>query len=234
MDLIDDEIFDIKFFNGQTYLLKTCKISSVDIESAVKALPYSGERLQKDELVEKSLLPPFILAFYKFLFEKNSIPTEDELCEYYLNNYYIVDDNGKCKVKKSAKYYSQDREFNITGIKARLLRSYPSLIRDFHFFQLCTESKYFAKVVYSLNIDYYDGYDLIIDYNSKKYAVALFIKTNRGRFYKNQKINRHSHINDYIEVSLSIDKTTCRKVGNFYLYTAKHVNELLKQLQSQK
>lgn len=230
MDLIDNEIFDIKFFNGQIYLLKKSIITSSQIESSIKSIKYSGEKLQKDTVVENSKLPPFIAAFYKYIFENNAIPTERDLISYYLDNYYDLKDENTCSVKKTLSMYAQNQLLSITGIKARLLRSYPSLIRDFHFYQLCTESKLFDKVVYSLNVDYYDGYDLIIEYGGKKFAVALFIETVRGNLYKSKKLYRHNPVNSYEEVNLSINKSDCQLVGAFYLYKKDHVIKLLEEL----
>ena len=229
MDSIDNNIIDIKFYNNETYLLKKNSITSSKIEKIISKYSYSGEKLIKDELVENSKLPPFITIFYKFIFEKDNIPTEEELFNYYLISYYDTINDKECIIKKSLSDIYCNQTLNINGIKARLLRSYPSFIRDFHFYCLCSESNLFSKVVYSLNTDYFDGYDLLIDYKGNRYAVSLFIETNRGNYYKYRKQNRHKY-DQYKEIILKINKSECKNVGRFYLYTPEHVKNLLDSL----
>lgn len=228
MNIIDNEILDIKFYEDNVFLLKKYILTSSDIENQVLNFNYSGEKLVKDELVEKSKIPPFITIFYKYIFENNSIPTEDLFFDYYINSYYnSIEDISKCILKQHLQKNYSSLIFNKNGIKARLLRSYPSLIRDFHFYLMCSESKLFEKVVYSLNTDYFDGYDLIINYNNFKFAVSLYIETNRGNYYKYKKQYRHEY-NRYKEIILKINKNECKQIGRFYFYTNDHVHKLLR------
>lgn len=62
--------------------------TSTVIEQQVATLTYSGENLLRDVETEKAKLPHFALAFYKFLFFKGQLPTEQELWTQYLNAHF--------------------------------------------------------------------------------------------------------------------------------------------------
>ena len=60
--------------------------------------------------------------------------------------------------------------YNLNALKARILRTYPSLLRDFHFYLMLKECNSFDKVTYSCADDI-KGTDITIVHKSKKYVV---------------------------------------------------------------
>src|SRR5690606_21468355 len=138
------KITDILLEGNMISAQRRLDISRIAVENLLKGseYSYSGSGLQKGNDAENALLPPFIVAFYYCIFYKLRVPTERELIkEYYeLNGFEIENDFVSVGNKK----------ISGKGIEARLLRSYPSFIRDFHFYLLLTESSYFEKVSYSL------------------------------------------------------------------------------------
>ena len=161
-ELFDDQsTIDVRFEGEVALFIKQKKWTTEELEEQVANLHYSGENLPKDPAVEKARLPPFALSFYKFVFFKSRLPDEMELWNYYLKQHFTPAD-GDCvrvHIRGTAKTFAAD------SVKARMLRSYPSLVRDFHFYVLCLTSDRFEQVCYSLHQDYFDGIDLCVVYS---------------------------------------------------------------------
>ena len=85
-------IKDIKFMNGEGYLLKNLSFSLCECEDQMKQIDYDqfydAYRSHRDETgVEKTQFPPIIYAFYSIVFNYCKVPTPIELLdEYYLIN----------------------------------------------------------------------------------------------------------------------------------------------------
>lgn len=219
--MFSKNILDIFLSEGTIGVKRGLDLNCKKIENLIMNFPYSGERLNIDETVENAKLPPAILAFYYYIFTKLTIPTEDEFLETYCSiNQTSISGNNICIVNES---------YNYEGVKARLLRTYPSLIRDIHFYFLLKESNLFEKVDYSLYQDYAVGIDLIILYNDKEYCISVYIGTNRGKSFKNKKTKRHDY-SIITEIELMVSFETLNKVGNFYLLNENHVKNLITKL----
>ncbi|MEZ4904886.1 MAG: hypothetical protein R2822_25620 [Spirosomataceae bacterium] len=223
----DHTTLDIRFEGDTATLIRHKHWTTVEIETQVSRFVYTGENLPKDPAVEKAKLPPFVLPFYKFIFFKGRLPDENELWTYYLSQHFKVIDTTLIQFQKNGKMSILPSN----AVKARLLRSYPSLIRDFHFFVLCQESKLFERVSYSLREDYFDGVDLQIQYQNVVFRVAILLNSERARTYKAQKQNRHTN-HPQNEVILLFDLYKNVHVsGQIKLFTLKHVKELHTELQ---
>lgn len=198
--MFQNNILDIKFFNGQVYTLKKKILNSKSLEKQLKEIKYTGAGRSRNTNIENSLLPPFIVSFFSYVFENDYIPNEEDFCNRYLQN---IENKSKIEIE---------------GIKNRLLRSYPSIIRDFHFYLKCEESDIFDKVYYSLKEDYFEGLDLSIVYKEARFGVALHVNTKRANSFKEKKYSRHDY-QDKKEIKLIIDlKNEGKKISNFILY----------------
>ncbi|TLX23956.1 hypothetical protein FE904_19605 [Chryseobacterium indologenes] len=198
-------------------------LTSSALEDSLLSIKYSGEKLKKDKDVENTRFPPFVISFYYKVFLKNNIPTEDEFIELYykLNRFKIEGEYILFQNKKLLK----------EGITARLLRTYPSLIRDLHFYLLLSESNLFDDVSYSSNTDYFKGLDLKIKYKGKEYFLSIHVGTERAKEYKSKKENRHDYSN-IIQKIIKADFSKLKKLGDFYLFDNIHVNELITELEN--
>jgi hypothetical protein len=203
-NIVGSNIIDIKIFEGRVHVDKLINLKLVDFEAQLKKIYYEGQNLIRIEYIEKYKFPPFILGFYGYLAEYCKIPTGDEFFDYYV-------------YKNLEKVYSEFSNEYKAGTHARALRSYPSFIRDFHFYLLCYESNLFDKVEYSLNKDYYKGIDISITHKGKKFAISLFVKTARGKDFKEKKKEIHDYA-DVIEIAVEVDlHKSCKKISNFIL-----------------
>ena len=144
------------------------------------------------------------------------MPTEDVFFTEYLKwmNISLTD----------KKFRFNNQEFNVSGLKCRILRTYPSLIRDIHFYYFLLESKKFDDVKYSLKKDL-NGTDLTISKNGIEFCVSIFIDSLRSNGYKIQKEGRHNY-STVKEIRLNVVFKEMDKVGEFYLLGEKHLNHI--------
>jgi hypothetical protein len=207
---------------------KTLPFTLKSLTYIVSKLPCNGMKLSKNASAEKLRMPPLILTFYKYIFKYESIPIDLTLVDLHISQYYNIIDGGQ-SIKLKDKYAAENTEYtssvvNATGVRNRILRMYPSLIRDFHFYLLCYESGKFSEVKYSLVKDF-QGYDLIVTFDNKKLLVRLLVDTLRSNYYNSLKYNRHDLEHNIFD--LKINLASERKTGEFYLYNNKHIQLLI-------
>lgn len=209
------EIKDIKFMGDSVYLLKSCTVTSEELKETVKVFDYndlySKYREYKDEDgVEKAQFPPINFVFYKFVFENDSIPSPQKVLDLYFELY-----SDKIKIFDQSAEMNGEK-YNLNALKARILRTYPSLLRDFHFYLMLKECHSFDKVTYSCAEDI-KGTDITIVHKNKKYIVSLFTDTKRSWSFKRIKnIFRHRYGQNEIKVPIVLDEAY--KCGDFMLY----------------
>lgn len=211
------------------YLLKSCKITAGELEQTIKAFDYnelySEYRDYKDENgVEKTQFPPINFVFYKYVFENDSIPSPqnviDSYFELYEDNIKVVDGNAEMN----------GVIYNLNALKARILRTYPSLLRDFHFYLMLKECNSFDKVTYSCADDI-KGIDITIVHRNQKYIVSLFTDTKRSwSFKKIKNIFRHRYGKNEIKVPMVLDEAD--KCGDFMLYKKSDVKNVTDKIRT--
>ncbi|RDB06003.1 hypothetical protein [Runella aurantiaca] len=226
-ELFDDKsTIDVRFEGEEVLLIKQKKWTTKELEDQVANLHYSGENLPKDHAVEKARLPPFALSFYKFVFFKSRLPDETELWNYYLKQHFTPVD-GDCVqvyIRGTAKTFVAD------SVKARMLRSYPSLVRDFHFYVLCLTSDRFERVRYSLHQDYFDGIDLSVVYAGVEFQVSILLNSPRAQMYKSQKYKRHEERPQNEVIMLFDLSRSFHERGKIKLFSERNVQELIEEL----
>lgn len=214
---------DLKIINNIAYKSNRISVNLNDFYDFVKKMSYSGQGLTVDKHVENTLLPPMIKTFYEIFF-KGYFPSERTFLKVYLENHFIPIDKDNIKLKSTNEILSKK------GVIARVLRTYPSLVRDFHFYMLCIESKKFQTVKYSLNNDYKKGVDLSIKYKDTVFSIALLVDTNRSNKFKEKKYSRHNYsgLNEICVKINPFDKST--RIGNYSLYNQSHIETMIKEM----
>ena len=217
-------ILNVEMYNDHIRQTKELHLSSSQLEETVKHYPYKGEKRVVDEQVENLLLPPIALVFYSLLYDTDNTPSPDDLLKEYFKQPYFsfVADN-----KVNVNYENTTALCSVESITARVLRTYPSLLRDLHFYLLANESHCFDAVRYSFKKDYEEKIDVQILYKGKWYNVGLLLNSRRSLWYKFKKQFRHKPT-DVLYVEL--DKSDCKMCGDYMLYTEKHINQLYKQV----
>ena len=216
-------IKDIKFMNGEGYLLKDLSLSLESYESQMKLIDYdyfyNRYRCCRDEFgVEKTQFPSIIFAFYNIVFSQGKVPTPEDL----LNEYYHLN-NTELHIDGDVVVY-QNRTFRKIDLDARILRTYPSLVRDHHFYLMLAAEHCFDRVIYSCKNDI-SGKDLIVQHKGKEYFISLFVKTNRSTFFKQIK-NTFRHIYTRKEISLPLELDSTKKCGDFFVYDQSHIQQV--------
>lgn len=210
----------MKLFNPANYsnLIAQINLTSKDICSIIQYFDLSFIRVKSQD-VECMALPNFVTSFYDFVLRSNTIPTQID----YFDNYLNI----------NSRYFS-DNVFDgdiMNAIKARALRAFPSIVRDIHFATYLKEHLPDCTVIYNAALDINEGIDLMI-INGKNYALNLFTDTQSAINARGLKANRHNRFNNviYIDIPISLSKSV--KVGDFYLYGDKEkgvvVNEIIK------
>lgn len=214
---------DLKIINNVVYKSTKTSFNFEEFYDFVKKMPYSGQGQVVDKNVENTLLPPMIRVFYEIFFA-GYFPSAKTFLKIYLENYFNPIDNEKVQLKSTGEILSKK------GVIARVLRTYPSLVRDFHFYMLCLNSKKFQVVQYSLNNDYKKGVDLTIKYKDIVFSIALLVDTNRSNRYKDKKYSRHNY-NGLHEICVRInpfDEST--RIGKYSLYNEYHLESMIKEM----
>lgn len=219
------EIKDVKFMNNEVFLLKNTGITLEQCLSQIKNIKYDAYydpyRCEKDDTVENTQFPPIIFAFYSFVFYKQKIPTPEEL----VDNYFSINEKEITICKDSIIF--REKEYKKKALIGRILRTYPSLIRDFHFYLLLVRENCFDKVIYSCRTDI-EGKDIIVKHRGKEYQISLFVKTRRSNFFKDIKNKfRHKYIN---EIKIPLELESREKTGDFFLYSKRHIDTVKKHI----
>lgn len=221
------EIKDIKFYDNNVYLLKTCSLTSEKFKNIVKEFKYEDlyakYKAYKDEKrVEKTKFPAINVAFYKHIFENDTVPSPEGMLELYFDLY-----SDRVKIVEDKVIFNND-EYSLNALKARILRTYPSLIRDFHFYLMVKEANVFDKVTYSCADDI-NGTDVAITHQKVKYTVSLYTKTERSLKFKQIK-DKFRHQYDENEIRIKLNLSKAYDCGQIKLYTQSDVDFVKKRI----
>ena len=123
--------------------------------------------------------PMFVYPFYRFIYKHNRIPKQEEFYQFYIDENKSFFDEGA--------YSSEIME----GLKARVYRTYPSLVRDIYFNKYVQEHIMGFRTIYNLKLDIEEGIDLMLTNGNVHYGVCLYTNTFRAYVGRNAKQNRH-------------------------------------------
>lgn len=193
--------------------LNKIKLSYKDIEKQIKKYKLRFPYIKNTKVEKYIKFPIFVDSFYELLFFSKKVPTQKEFIENYIKRH---------KEKECIKCLNNNEK---KALRARLCRTYPSYIRDLHFSKMLEEKLDFGEVIYNSEIDVKDGVDTLIKYNNTKYAVCLYINTQRSQNFRKTKIKQQK--NGYIYIELPLNMKESKEVGDFYLYTKDNLINLL-------
>lgn len=191
-------------------LLDSILFSSADVEAQISSFSLEFDSYKNDEVEWRMKLPMFVHSFYEYVIDTSSVPTQNQLWEKYSSQKEIKEKIIDPDIKR--------------GIKARVFRTYPSLIRDIHFsLYLKENSKVTTEVIYNLALDVEYGVDILVVFNKNLFAVNLFTPTQRARMGRQKKEQRHKEITNVHQIELPVEFKTESKVGDFFLYREKEL-----------
>jgi len=211
-----DVIMDIK---GELYELKL-PVSTTIIEQQLEKIRIVHMLNSKE--ADYYNIPPIVVPFYYYIVKsKGNIPTQEQLLKAYRKLY--SKDMG---ILVDRKDYDDIQEIHI---KERIYRAYPSIVRDFHFYAMCSESKAFDAVILSTREDMENNTDLYLEIGGFKVRVELFVNTAPSEEWYNTKEKKQAELDSVVvPMMCKLDDQHSKKVGDFYLYTERHVKILEK------
>lgn len=223
-------MYDIQIKNGHISCVKPLCLTSSRIEDELKLIKYSGNGRINDPVIENMHLPSFTRTFLRCIWFLDKLPTPYELYENYKYSYF---DQRKSRLFIKDKYnkkYPRANNLIDNHVYYRLLRYYPSIVRDIHFMLRCYESNLFKDVNYSYKMDCEEGIDILINNNNRFFGVRLFINTPRSNHYNSKKNKRHSGFTDRFTIlDFPVDFKKCKKIGDYFLLDKFYLNYLQKR-----
>ncbi|MCP4649616.1 MAG: TaqI family restriction endonuclease [PVC group bacterium] len=198
--------------------LDLIKLTSMEIEDQISNYTLTFIQVRRNDVEWGMKFPMFVISFYSFLIQKGNMPSQDDFWEHYLAE--------NSRWFDSAGLTSEQKE----GLKARVFRTYPSLVRDIHFCLLLKEGNLFAVVLYNEKLDIENGIDLIVEKNGRFFAVNLFTDTRRAYMGRTKKHHRHEKLGDLYYIDLPVQFKGSKQCGDFFLYGEREREELLKRV----
>lgn len=199
-------------------LLNAIKFTSVDVEQAVSDYPLEFDDVKNKKIEWDIKFTPFIMVFYRMVLREQRVPLQNDFIEEYL---YIN------RNEHSVKSLSGEER---RALKARLKRTYPSLVRDLHFALLLSENQQIDYVVYHPEPDVRYGIDLLTGYSGEHFAVHLFIKTKRSFTGRNKKKTRHPVLEKLYTVELPLPPGKNQSVSKIKLYSKRDAELLIEKM----
>ena len=197
-------------------LLDHLKLTSIEICSIIEGFTLSFPQTRNEKAEWRIAFPMFLTPFYKYVYNNNRVLKQDDFYNYYLSENKIFFDTNKFSAEI------------LEGLKARIYRTYPSLVRDLHFSLLVQEKIEDAKVVYNRKLDIEEGIDLLIKLNDILYAINLYTDTARAHIGREKKVSRHTPFDNVKYVELPVNFKGSLKCGNFFLYGETELNQIKK------
>lgn len=156
----------------------------------------------------KRAIPMMTVSFHRHLFVTGMVPSPDE----YLSEYK----------RENSHFLSFMEEDDMSGIRHRVMRAYPSLIRDIHFVSGCREMG--CDAIRTVRDDI-AGVDARIPIDGGEIKVRLYYDSPRSRTHKMRKAFSHVMGPDHHDLGLS--RGNCLRIGDFLLYSSSVIRSFL-------
>jgi len=151
---------------------------------------------------------------------KRVIPLQEEFCNYYLAIHEEKIENYSDKVKQ--------------GIKGRLLRSYPSLVRESHFGaligKLLSQKDASYTVLSETDIDMEKGVDLVLVVNGHPFSIKI-TKESNGTDWAKIKKERKSEVDNPHPIKVVVNSSNTYSIGQsenpMWLFKESTASELI-------
>lgn len=195
-------------------LLDHLNLTSTELSEIIQNYTLTFSQIRNEKVEWGTKFPMFLTPFYKYVYLNNKLLTQNEFYEYYLseNQTFFSDKNFDSEI--------------IEGLKARIYRTYPSLIRDLHFNLFVKENIKEAIIVYNRKLDIEEGIDQLIQYKNQFYAVNLFTATTRAYIGRDKKVYRHTPFDNVQYIELPVNFKGSVKCGEFFLYGQTELNQI--------
>lgn len=188
-------------------LLDYIVLTSSEIERQISSHPLEFDSYRDPHSEWMASIPRFIDSFYPFVMDECRIPTQLEMWERYREG---VDD---C--------------LDTRGIRSRMFRAYPSLVRDLHMSILLSERSKNSDIIYNRMLDFTFGIDILILFMGRAYSVNLYTETSRSHKGRSKKKARHITFSNVTPIDLPLYMEDGHRSGRFILYGDRDIDRLI-------
>jgi hypothetical protein len=191
-------------------------ISSESIEGVLSDEPFDAVASKKNgirSMERAGCVPMMSISFHGTMMDMGRLPTLAE----YVDGYE----------KRNARFLSGLDEPTLAGITARVIRAFPSLVRDVHFVSVARELG--ADVCRTLRDDI-RGTDATILTASGPRFIRLYYDSPRARKFRIAKAMAHDVSEEHVDFPLT--RENADEVGNVFLYSRAAIEELLESMQA--
>lgn len=174
-----------------------------------------GHEPFQDSIAEENPFPDQASIFWQLCEELQRPPTQGEFCRRFYDTY-------KNSGKKWAHLF--DDQWTKWGAEARVRRTYPSFVREYHLDWLLKHVFGETAVDRHACLDH-QGVDFLVRVDKEWFPVRTYVQTKRSKeFAKDKSENRHKGLEGAVDLILSLQKG--REVGMFKVYHIDQVREL--------
>lgn len=202
-------ISDIQISRNGFVVKKNQPVTVQSLEAQLALTRYNCEYVFKFTSADGVFIPSMAIPFYHFIFELGRVPNEQEFYAHFTKLYcspFRITEND----------YSY---LNQLYVKEIIHRSYPSFVRDFHFYLLLSEDVFFDNVWYSVKSDVADGIDIFVKKDEVVYTIGIFLESAKSRHYLDKKISSVQ-----IPIAVSYSKDSTKQIGKFSLCHQDHID----------
>ena len=191
-----------------------------DVEKQIKPYELVFDQTRNEKVEWRLKLPMFVPPFYGYIKSRNSIPKQNDYWRFYVseNKNYLTNLN-----------LSEEEKI---GVRARVFRTYPSLVRDLHFGLYIKENHFFRSVFYNEFLDIEYGIDLIVENaDGVKIGLNLFTETKAAKDARTIKKHRLKKSVNFDCYDIPIDFTGSKRCGRFFLYSEREIKTIVEKIQ---
>lgn len=203
---------DLKLSEYANFLDHT-SLNSSEVEDTISTYKLTFISIRNKKIEWETKLPPFIRPFYLFIYKSKRVPTQDEYFDFYIS--------------KNSEYFNLFKKELLIGVKARLFRTYPSLIRDLHFSLLLKESLDSVTVFYNTSLDTKYDIDILL-INTRYFGLALYTDTPNAIVARSKKKFRHNRFSNVEYVEIPVAFKASKECGRFFLYGDRELKKVKK------
>ena len=204
--------------DGLNDTLSGLKLSTSSIENLIGGYKLIFSQTRRNDIEWKMKLPMFVPPFYDYLKRFNTIPTQEEYYNYYISQNQTFFD---------LKGLSNEQ---LEGLRARVYRTYPSLVRDVHFGLTLKEKNFFEEVFYNEVLDIEYGIDLVVSRSSKRLGLNLFTQTSAAQYARQVKQYRPKKSVDFNCIEIPINFRGSKVCGKFFLYSDREISQIVQDI----
>lgn len=193
-------------------------LTSEQLLSMIEVIPLEFLNIRNQQVEWNMQFPMFIKPFYDFVYRHKEIPTQEGYFDFYIQKNSDFFDNANLN------------DVLIAGLRARVYRTYPSLVRDLHFNVFLKEKLLQSTIFYNTQLDIENDIDTLIIKDGLFHSLSMFTDTVAGREAREKKRYRSKKFSNVTYLELPVDFKGSFECGKFFLYGEREFKSVIASL----